>query len=104
MTDARLGGPSARRRLPIGLLLAVGILAIVGGVAASVVAKVTADHAQFEGSSTTAVLAVGVSNGYLFPAPAPDYTGVWIGVTVAAIGATVLIIGLVAASRARCPA
>jgi hypothetical protein len=101
MTNDRLGVPTAGRRFPARLLIAVGILAIVGGAVVVGDTKIAADQALHAGSSSTAVLAVGVNSGYLFPAPGPDYTGVWIGLVAVIVGIAALTIGLIAAYRRR---
>lgn len=98
MTDDRPGGASGRQQFSARLLITVGTLAIIGGAVAIVVGKTAADQALTAGSSG-AVLAVGVNSGYLFPAPGPDYTGVWIGLAAVVAGIAALIIGLISAYR-----
>lgn len=99
MTDDR-PGDAVWRRVPARLLIAVGALAAVGGAAVIIVTKAAADQALNAGSAT-AVLAVGVNSGYLFPAAGPNYSSAWIGLTAVILGIAALTTGFIAAYRRR---
>ncbi|MGN7797819.1 hypothetical protein [Leifsonia sp. 22587] len=93
--------PSRRRRLIPSLIVAGASLAVFG-VLFAIVEKVSAE--QGTTSPTTMVtLPVGVYTQYTQRGFVPDYTGLWIGLVVAAVGALVLIAALVVARR-RTPA
>jgi len=108
MTDAqhdeapttRLGAPFLRRKLYVVLLLAVGVLAAIGGLIGGLDAKAFADHALLVASSLRTLPVLG-QDGYLFPGAhsiVPDYTGLWIGIIVAVLGVIVLLAGVAVAS------
>ncbi|MDR6971605.1 hypothetical protein [Leifsonia shinshuensis] len=93
-------GRDDRRNLVVALL-AIGTTTTLLGVVFGLVMKTAAEQTNV--SSTLVTLPVGVYKQYTQRAFVPDYTGLWIGLVVAAVGALVLIAALVVARR-RTPA
>ncbi|MDP9025954.1 MAG: hypothetical protein M3N46_00150 [Actinomycetota bacterium] len=104
MADAQLGGLSVPGRTRVGgLILVLGVLAVLGGAVATAVAKMSADQSRLVGSSF-GVLSVGAKSGYHFPqqhAATPDYTGAWIGAIVTGIGVIVVAMWIILVARGR---
>jgi hypothetical protein len=102
MTDAQHEETSLRRRnrRVVAVLLAVGLSTAIGGLVGGLASKASADHATLVASSAR-TLAVHSYGAYLFPGAnsmVPDYTGLWIGIIVAAVGLIVLVAGATVAS------
>jgi|GEM_PF-1861709 len=98
MTDA----PRARGRwspAAVLLLLGLGAALAAGGVTRALTAKFSIDHpAPLD--LTIRPLPVFVYTQYTQRLPPPDYAGLWMGVTVAVIGAAVVAVGIVVARAA----
>ncbi|WP_426520173.1 hypothetical protein ACPPVQ_07450 [Diaminobutyricibacter sp. McL0618] len=89
----------ARRDRYVSLLLAVGVLMVLGGVVGGLAAKASADHPWSMGSSMP-TLPIFVYTQYTQATHpiVPDYTGLWIGIGVAVLGAIILAAGVIVAS------
>ncbi|WP_426519596.1 hypothetical protein ACPPVQ_05920 [Diaminobutyricibacter sp. McL0618] len=85
-----------RRRPYVVVLLAVGALAVIGGVIWALTAK--AVKTVFSGPLPTLPVYTNAQfTQHTESSLVPDYTGVWIGLLVAVIGVTILLAGVVGA-------
>jgi hypothetical protein len=100
MTDA----PRARGRWSpaVVVLLVLGVALAAAGAIRALMAKLSIDHpAPLD--LTIRTLPVNVYTQYTQRLPPPDYAGLWMGVTVAVIGAAVIAVGIVVARRGSLP-
>jgi hypothetical protein len=100
MSDAPQDEASAtafyRRNPYVVVLLAVGALAVIGGLIWGLAAKASAEHTVL-GTSSMPTLPVHVYAQYTQRFIVPDYMGLWIGLLVAVLGAIILLAGVVVA-------
>jgi hypothetical protein len=76
------------------LLIAVGLSTTIGGTVTALVAKGSIDNAS-GASSSLPTLPVHAYVQYTQYLVLPDYTGLWIGITLASVGVIVLVLGVV---------
>jgi predicted MFS family arabinose efflux permease len=101
MTDAQQVATPRRSRTGLVLLI-VGALLVIGGVVGGLVAKASADRAaKATGPHSLTVGSYGGFNFRFTHTSQLDYTGLWIGVAVAAVGLVVLVIGIILTARKR---
>ncbi|MFF2050742.1 hypothetical protein ACFVU2_04000 [Leifsonia sp. NPDC058194] len=100
MTDAPRESGQSGAHAPLGrwspaavLLVALGAVLAIGGVAGALIVATSAARLSQDGAPRT--LPVFVYTQYTQRLVAPDYTGLWIGVAVAAIGAIAVVAGIV---------
>ncbi|GAA0424863.1 hypothetical protein [Leifsonia naganoensis] len=88
----------ARWNPAVVVLLVLGVALAAGGATRALMAKFSIDHpAPLD--LTIRPLPVFVYTQYTQRLPPPDYAGLWMGVTVAVIGAAVVAVGIVVARR-----
>lgn len=88
----------ARWSPAVVVLLVLGVALAAGGAARALMAKFSIDHpAPLD--LTIRPLPVFVYTQYTQRLPPPDYAGLWMGVTVAVIGAAVVAVGIMVARR-----
>lgn len=88
---------SRRHRRSSVWLIALGALVAISGIAWAITAKVAADDSSL-GSTVMHTLPVHAYTQYTQVAHA-DYTGLWIGVSIAIIGLVLAFLGLVSARQ-----